>query len=242
MTPPRLQEIRRERLRWPGPSDRTAIVGRTGSGKTQAALWHLSRSDFDARPWIILDYKNEELVAAIGRAIPIEFEDGVPEEPGIYVLKVFPGDDDAENISDFFYDVWAWEDVGIVIDEGYMIDPRDKWFNACLTQGRSKQISMLILSQRPVWLSRFVFSEASFFQVFDLTHAKDMDKVREYLRDDDRQLLDRELPDYCSFFYDVGRRRLEVLGPVPDAGSILRVIDQRLLEQELLRNPQPRAI
>ena len=228
-------------LRWPGPSSRTAIVGRTGSGKTQAAIWHLSRSDFDKRPWVVLDYKNDELVNAIAGAKPIAFEE-VPEEPGIYILKVLPGDDDAEALSEWFNTVWAWEDVGILVDEGYMIDPRDKWFNACLTQGRSKHISMIILSQRPVWLSRFVFSEADFFQVFDLTHSKDLDKVREYVRDDDRHLLDCDLPDYASFFYDVGKRRLEVLGPAPDAKTTLRVISQRLQQLELEKFPRVRAV
>ena len=230
-----------EPLRFPGPTHRTAIVGRTGSGKTQAAVWHLSRSDFDVRPWVILDYKNDPLINSIARARPIGF-DQIPDEPGIYILKILPGDEDAESLSDWFNNAWGGEDVGIFIDEGYMIDPRDKWFNACLTQGRSKQISMIILSQRPVWLSRFVFSEADFFQVFDLTHSRDMDKVREYIRDDDRQLLDCDLADYNSFYYDVGRRRLEVLGPAPEADVSLRTIDDRLRMLQLQNPQQLRAI
>lgn len=233
-----------ERIRLPGPTHKTAIVGRTGSGKTVAAVWHLSNADFDERPWIILDYKNDELINSIERAELIEYDE-LPSEPGIYILKVMPGDE--ERIEEWFRQVWERENLGVLIDEGYMIDPRSQWFNACLTQGRSKKISMIILSQRPVWLSRFVFSEADFFQIFDLTHVKDMDKVREYIRDDERLQLEHPLAPYHSFFYDVGRRQLETFGPVPDAAELLVKIDARLIELEIVddqgqERPRRRAI
>lgn len=226
-----------ESIRLPGPGHRTAIVGRTGSGKTIAAIWHLSNADFDQRPFIILDYKNDEHINSIARAYELDY-DTLPDEPGIYILKVLPGDADEGKVSAWFKSVWEHEDLGILIDEGYMIDPRDQWFNACLTQGRSKNISMIILSQRPVWLSRFVFSESDFFQVFDLTHSKDMDKVREYVRDDDRQQLDQQLAEYNSFYYDVGKRRLETFGPVPEESELLAIIDGRLAELEVVVDDQ----
>jgi hypothetical protein len=234
-----------EAIRLPGPTHKTAIVGRTGSGKTVAAVWHLSNADFDERPWILLDYKNDELINSIERAEQIDYDE-MPEEPGIYILKVLPGDE--ERVSEWFKQVWETENVGVLIDEGYMIDPRDQWFNACLTQGRSKKISMIILSQRPVWLSRFVFSEADFFQIFDLTHSKDMDKVREYVRDDERQQLERPLENFHSFYYDVGRRRLETFGPVPDQRELLALIDAKLAALEYVEElgggerPRRRAI
>ena len=220
-----------EQIRLPGPTHRVAIVGRTGSGKTVAAIWHLSNADFDERPWILLDYKNDELINGIQRAELVTYDE-LPDLPGVYILKVMPGDE--ERIEEWFRMVWGRENLGILIDEGYMIDPRSQWFNACLTQGRSKRIEMIILSQRPVWLSRFVFSEADFFQIFDLTHVKDMDKVREYIRDDDRLQLEQPLAPYHSYYYDVGRRQLETFGPVPKADELLANIDVRLAELDLV--------
>jgi DNA helicase HerA-like ATPase len=219
-------------IREPGPTDRTAIIGRTGSGKTVAAVWLLSRSDFDERPWVVLDYKGDKLINSIARAERITHSDELPDLPGIYLMRVTPGDE--ELVDEWFRRVWERENVGIFVDEGYMVGSRDRWFNACLTQGRSKNISMLILTQRPVWLSRFVFSESDFFMVFDLTHTKDADKVAEYIRDDERRLLERDLPKFHSFYYDVSERHLEICGPVPKSDELLATIDSRLALMDLL--------
>jgi DNA helicase HerA-like ATPase len=223
----------------PGDTDRLAVLGRTGSGKTQAAVYHLSRAGFDYMPWVIVDYKNDELINRIDRAETIDFGT-VPDEPGIYILKVLPGQED--QLSEWFRGAWEQEDIGIYVDEGYLVDPRDRWFNACLTQGRSKHIPMIVLSQRPVWLSRYVFSEASYFQVFDLSHTKDMEKIREYVRDDDSQQLEQPLADFHSYYYDVARRRLYTLGPAPEADVLLRRIDERLAAiqaHQVLEDGQP---
>ena len=234
-----LPPIVREPVRLPGPTHRTVIVGRTGSGKTQAAVWHLSHANFDEQPWVILDYKGDELLGSIARAQEINL-DTIPTEPGVYILPILPGEE--EELSEWFHRAWEKEDIGIFVDEGYMIDRNDRWFNACLTQGRSKRIPMIVLSQRPVWLSRFVFSEADFFQAFDLTHIKDMEKVREYIRDNDRNQLDKPLSEFHSFYYDVGKRRLETFGPVPEAGKMLQTIDARLAQLEAEQHPRLRAI
>ena len=82
----------------PATDDRTAVIGRTGSGKTQLALWLLSRMPIDRMPWVIVDYKGDELVNAIDRAIPISY-DVVPIQPGVYILRVLPGEE--EKLSEF---------------------------------------------------------------------------------------------------------------------------------------------
>jgi hypothetical protein len=212
-------------VRMPGPDSRLAMIGRTGSGKTQAALWHLSRADFEERPWVILDYKREKLFGKIQRAESIDLDE-VPDEAGIYILRIRP--DKKKQMTDWFRRAWEHENIGILVDEGYMIDQHDEWFVACLTQGRSKRIQMIVLSQRPVWVSRFVFSEADFFQIFDLSHSEDKDKLGEYIRDEDQAELDEPLKDYNSFYYDVGRRRLETFGKVDREDVILAAIDTKL--------------
>lgn len=210
----------KNQTRLPSSSDRIVIVGRTGSGKSQAALWHLSMQSFDAMPWVILDYKDDEMINSIEKATLISYSD-VPTKPGIYILKIMPGED--EELDAWLWKVWAKGGIGILVDEGTMIKRESKAFNACLTQGRSKRIPMIVLTQRPVNLSGYVFSESGFWQVFDLTKKADRKTVEE------NTIIpwDYKLEDYHSYYYDVGKKKLVEFGPVPKADTILSNIDKR---------------
>jgi len=216
-------------IRLPNASDRTSVIGRTGSGKTQFGMWLLSTQSFDTMPWVIIDYKGDELIGKIAGIKPITYK-SVPEKPGLYLLKVLP--DEESELSDFFRKVWERGGIGIYIDEGYMIGQRDKWFNSCLTQGRSKRIPMIILSQRPLWLSRFVFSESSYFFVFDLTDNDDIKRVRSFVRTRSGEDIGDQMPPYHSRYYDVSRRYMAKLGPVPSGEKILALIERKIPKEK----------
>lgn len=185
------------------------MLGATGSGKTQAGLWHLSKRNFDAMPWIIIDYKRDESICALpAKEIG---QNRCPKSPGLYVIHPLP-DDDIENM---LWSIWQRENVGLFIDEGYMIGRNSKAFNAILTQGRSKHIPVIMLSQRPSWISRFCFSEAEFFQVFRLTDERDRKTVESFLPES----LER-LPEYHSTYYDVGKNEQVILSPTPEFNAL----------------------
>jgi DNA helicase HerA-like ATPase len=80
---------------------RTAIIGSTGSGKTQLAVWLLSSRDFHKRPWIIFDFKGDELIEAIGPR-EINVYGAPPKKPGLYVVRPIPGRDD-KAVEDFLW-------------------------------------------------------------------------------------------------------------------------------------------
>ncbi len=205
------------------------IVGRTGTGKTQAGGWHLSRANFTTQPWIVYDFKGDELLGSITRAREIAVTE-LPTKPGIYIVRPLP--DDTEGIGEQMRRIWEQENTGVFVDEGYMVD--GPWFRALLTQGRTKRIPMIVLAQRPVWISRFVFSEADFYQVFHLNHSKDRQKIEEYVPVD----IDRRLPDFHSYYYDVARNSVCVFKPVPTKDEILAVFDARLAALEEKIGPQ----
>lgn len=212
-------------IRLPGVSDRVAVVGATGSGKTQLGLWLLSRASFDKQPWVIVDYKRDKTIAGSERIRQIGFRE-VPKQPGLYVLQ--PNPDEDEKVEEWLFKVWAHENVGLFIDEGYMLPQNPKGaFTYILTQGRSKRIPVIALSQRPKWVSRFVFSEATFFFVFRLTHNEDYKTVQEYIPKS-RVDLETELPEYQCVYYDVPKRVAAVFQPVPEADVIIQTIDDRL--------------
>lgn len=210
-------------IRLPNSKQRLAVIGRTGSGKTVAALWHLSNANFDVMPWVIVDFKTDENINAIEGAQYITTSD-TPKHPGIYIIQPHPQD---VTFGDFLERIWQRENTGVYVDEGFMMGENAKVENrfiTLLTQGRSKHIPMIILSQRPVWMTRFVWSEADFFQVFQLTTKKDEKTIEDILPTN--TVLD--LPDYHSVYYDVGKKRVSYLSPVPDAEILIEKINARL--------------
>jgi hypothetical protein len=210
-------------MNFPTDQQRLVLVGATGSGKTQAAMWHLARRDYDERPWIVYDFKYDELIGDIENTQEIGVTSPIPDKAGLYVVHPLP-DEDEEKVAEQMKQIWQRENTGVVVDEAYMLGNRNKPFRALLTQGRSKHIPMIVASQRPVWVDRFVFSEASFYQVFRLQHRKDLMSVQEFIPFD----LSRRLPEYHSYYYDVGADQMHVLKAVPDRDVILDMFDAKL--------------
>lgn len=201
-------------MRIPDDSQRVLIVGMTGSGKTLAGLWHLSLRDLESMPWVIFDFKRDPTIAKIP-ALEISLGE-LPQEPGLYVVRPLPGQDD--DVEKFLWNVWQRGNIGLYIDEGYMLDKNSDALNAIYTQGRSKRIPVITLSQRPVGLSRFAFSEAEFFQTFFLNDERDRKTVQAFQPEKVRE----RLPRFHSYYYDVGGDELSVLTPVPMLPELLK--------------------
>lgn len=197
-------------------SKRTTILGRTGSGKTVAGIWHLSQRNWRQMPWVILDYKGDSLIKKLPTKEIKNWE--IPDKPGLYVLRPIAKIDD-DLVEHFLWRMKERGNIGLYVDEGYMLpyDGKSDALNAILTQGRSLRVPTIILSQRPVWLSRFVITEADFFQVFWLNDTRDRITLESVIPAGIRE----RLPEYHSFYYDVGRDELLKLAPVPSENEIL---------------------
>jgi hypothetical protein len=211
-------------MNWPGDKDRFTIIGATGSGKTQAALYNLSRRNYDTKPWIIYDFKGEELISAIDGAVHMTMYEPLPKQPGIYVVHPVPGEEDI--VEEHMTHIWEQGNTGVYIDEGYMLGQRNMGFRRLLTQGRSLRIPMIINSQRPVYMDRFVFSESQFFQVFRLQHSDDIKSAEKFIPFTLEEL--KKLPEFHSYYYDVKANEMVTLTPVPDADAILDTFDTRI--------------
>jgi DNA helicase HerA-like ATPase len=211
-------------FRFPSINHRVLTVGRTGSGKTQAGAWLLSEAPFHEQPYIIVDYKFDELLNGCDRIKEITLTERLPKQPGLYIVHPTPEvDDDA--VEAFLWDVWRKENIGLFIDEGYMIPQTSKSVRALLTQGRSKSIPVIMLSQRPAWITRFAVSEADFYMVFHLQHHGDKKRIAEFTPPGFAQ---KETREFHSKWFDVAKNNTFFLKPVPSAHEILSRIDERL--------------
>lgn len=216
----------------PRDDEHTAIVGRNGTGKTMMGAFLLAMQDLTKKTWIILDYKGEEIFAALERARAITFNE-VPDEPGVFILKSRP--DLKTQTENWLWRVWEHEKVGLMVDEGYMLPgfmTQNGAFDALLTQGRSKRIPVITLSQRPVRVTSFAFSEASHVAVFDLNAKADRKTVEDRTGEGFMSWLPPEfangLPRYHARWYGVKSNSKFIVRPVPEAKEIVKRIDAQL--------------
>lgn len=212
-------------LRLAGDDQHTAVIGRNGSGKTVAALWHLSKRNFESMPWIVVDFKRDEHINAIERAQYIGVDEKIPKHPGVYIVQ--PDPSDPRGLADMFEKAYNRENVGFWIDEGFMMGENrevEKKFIRLLVQGRSKRIPFIVLVQRPTWITRFVFSESNFFQIFHLQDARDVDTITRVLPAGSYF----RMPDFHSVYFDVSQNTVHYLRPVPQASEIIDSINERL--------------
>ena len=204
----------------PNDTQRCTIIGRTGSGKTQAGIWQLSERSYTSMPWIVFDFKRDPLIDRIPYSIPLALGT-IPKESGLYIVRPIPGEDEA--VEAYLWEIWGVGNIGVFADEGAMFR-HSNGFKALLTQGRSKHIPMIILNQRPVDITRFAFSEADFLQIFLLTDVRDRKTIAGYVDYD----FERPLPRYYSIWYDVAEARANILRPVPNEVRILDTFRDRL--------------
>lgn len=210
----------------PNSKQRISIYGHTGCGKSQQAVHYLSEAAIETMPWVVIDYKGDELINQIPYAQDIGFND-TPTKPGVYILHPHPGQDD--QVENFLWGVYSRERTGIYTDEGFMLPkmPQYKAFSAILVQGRSKHIPMITLTQKPRYVPMHALSEADYHSVFYLSDNKDRQRVQEFTGFTAKE-LDVHLPDYHSLIYRVKDRAKFLLKPVPQADSLLETFSRRL--------------
>jgi hypothetical protein len=205
----------------PQHDKRTVVIGSTGSGKTFLACWLLAHANWHQRPCYVLDYKGDTLIQEI-EMTDINVNMPPPRKPGLYRVPLIPEISD-EALTLFLWRVWRNENAIVYVDEGYMIPQENKAFKALLTQGRSKNVQMITLVQRPVFCSKFVFSEANHFYVMRLQTEDDRKYVRGYL--DGTSI--NNLPRFHAYWYSADEQEGAHLAPVPGRAAILEIFDKR---------------
>lgn len=214
----------------PNTSSRTVLIGRTGTGKTVAGLWHLSNQNLE-KPWLIYNFKGDEHIESIEKATEVDLN-FVPgkRDRGLFVVSPTPYDlegtaKERSRVDKQLLKLWERGNVGIFIDETYVLGD-SKALVMCLTQGRSLRIPMILNTQRPVWITRFAFSEASFIQVFDLNDDRDIQTVESFVP----LRWDEEIPlqKHQSWYYEIASNKLFRFNPVPNMDEIRKTFDEKL--------------
>lgn len=199
----------------PGASHRTSVIGGTGTGKTVLGGWLLSKQNLNTRPWIALDYKEEELWDKIGDPPMRPLALGsMPGKKGLYRTRIRPGQE--EETEDWLWKLWERGNVGLFCDEVTLL-PQKAAFKAILRQGRSKLIPVIACTQRPVDVDREVFTESQFKAIFALDDIRDYKTVQGFSNNFD---VSAPLPPFHCHWVDMRQREHFVLKPCGGPDSV----------------------
>jgi hypothetical protein len=212
-------------MKAPQSDERTLIIGKTGSGKTRAGLFHLSRANYHEVPFVIWDFKLEPFFKKID-ATELKLSSKAPDQPGLYIIRPLPHETEA--VEDMIWKIWEKGKVGQFFDEATMVSEQhrvNKALRATLTQGRSKKLQVIACSQRPRTIDRFFFSESEKFQLFYLSQKPDVMTVQEFVPGYDPQSLE----EYHSFWHEVKGKNSKTVrfGPVPSDKDLLSAFRKR---------------
>jgi hypothetical protein len=202
-------------MRYPDDSHVIFIMGHKGTGKTQEGLSQLSQRSFDEKPWILLDFKHNDLVAQMPVNGIVSVHEHPPAEPGLWCAKVTL--EDARKggpLEQYFHRCLRQGNTGLFVDEGRRIGGANDGFRAVIAEGRSQKVPVIFVCQRPVHVDTWCMSEADFFQVFNLVHPDDHARVWGVIPPNrlDFPTL-RGAGKHHSFYYDVELDKLELIEP-----------------------------
>lgn len=180
----------------PKIGDRAVLVGQTGCGKTTLAEYLLSSRRFvvalDGKG--MLNWQGYQRLTTLKNVVKSK-QDRIIYAPNHAELR------DSETMEAFFKWVYDRTNTTAYIDETYSVTNGDDighYYQACLTRGRERGISVFSSTQRPMSIPQEILSESEHFFIFTLSLPQDRKKIREIvpLSDDSiRGLHKRE------FFY-----------------------------------------
>lgn len=207
------------KLVMPGAEDRSVFIGPTGSGKTVAGASVLSKQNFEKRPWVALDFKDEVLWNAVGDPPMRPLKIGaMPGNRGLYRMRVSPNEEQA--LEDWLWKVWHHGNIGIFCDEMALVG-RSAAMRGVLRQGRSKRVPLIGCTQRPVGCDPELFSESGYRCLFGIgDEFRDFPILRGLFGP--TQDIKQPLLPFHSYWYDCKQKTCVTLQPFPNPVNVAK--------------------
>jgi hypothetical protein len=217
-------------FRLPDLTQRVSVSGRTGSGKTRFSAHLLSKAAFHKQPFVIVDFKGEELFMLTDSIRELGMHEKLPSKPGVYIIRPGISAESKEALNAWLENVWRKERIGLYFDEFAHVPYRGKLnaIEGILMQGRSKKIPLIACTQRPCHCTRFLFSEADYHCAFNLTLRADQERIEEYIG---AKRLVKPFKPFHSGWFDIAQHNYWELLPCPSDDIILGRFEDRLRPQ-----------
>jgi hypothetical protein len=195
----------------PNLGSRSLFVGQTGSGKTYAALKVLG-GFYGYRQIQILDTKGDDSISEIDAPILTRLEDLPAFKFADYPVVIYrpEGAELADLKTLDAWCEWIYERGHTVayIDEltqlGNSTSPKMGFLNM-LSRGRSKDVTVLMATQRPVGIPKIAYTETQYFYRFYLADIQDRKRVAEFSHP---AMIYQPKAKYGFLFFHVGERKV----------------------------------
>jgi hypothetical protein len=203
----------------PEPGERAFIAGQTGSGKTAFGVWLLERLEMS--PAFIYDTKEETKFDTLPHSKVVttldEADEAYADQTLDYIIVRPPINvtSDPRALDDWLYHHWQfWRKSVAYLDETSMFHTNGRGgpgLLALMTRGRSREITVIMSTQRPAWISQFMISEAQKFYIFFLQIAGDKKRISEVLPNFDKLA---NPPKHGFYFFKAGESQVTKYGAV----------------------------
>lgn len=199
------------------PGQRVTLAGRTGSGKSTLARYLLLNSP---NHWLILNPKHTKAYDKLPDSVIVKSMDLKKIEREMQrhrFVIVNPKQAEATPDSMDWLVQWLHDEysqVGLCCDELYTLHRNGvagEGLLSYLTRGRELKQSFLGQTQRPAWVSQFVFSEADFIVEMSLNLKKDRMRMFEFIG---HEAALAKLPPREWLWYDASGDTLRKFAPV----------------------------
>ena len=198
---------------------RAILAGRTGSGKSTLACWMLENS---SGHWFILNPKHTKAYDRLPDSIVVksayDFKRLEREIQRHRFVIVNPKQAEATPDGMDYFAQWVHDEfrgLGLCCDELYTMHRNGvagEGLLSYLTRGRELGQSFLGQTQRPAWISQFLFSESDYIGEMSLNLVKDRKRMVEFIG---HAAAMEKLPPHWWLWYDVAADDLRKFRPVP---------------------------
>lgn len=200
------------------PGQRALVAGRTGSGKSTLACWLLKRSPGH---WVILNPKLTKAYSGLPESGVVTGLDLGKIEKSLkknrfVIVNPKTIESNAQTMDSFILDLHeTFENLGFCADELYTLHTGGRAGEGLLgwlTRGRELKQSFLGLTQRPAWLSQFLFSESEYIGTMSLNLEADRKRMADMTG---YELLREKMPDFYWYWYAQKSDTITYYQPVP---------------------------
>ncbi len=201
------------------PGQRAVFAGRTGSGKSTVGCWLLKRSPLN---WLILNPKWTAAYSELPDSIILstnkvrDLTDALKDHRFVIYnppSNIASNPDVMDDLVMYFHENYS--NMGLCADELYSLHKNGQagpGIIGWLTRGRELKQSFLGLTQRPAWVSKFLFSESDYIGGMSIVLRDDRKKMFENTGKE--EFLEKVEP-YHWLWYNVAKDNLRCFGPVP---------------------------